>query len=80
MKVYVNKTNGYSVVLIENRESREAIETHLLEFTNENIEIVLRNILRKMMYRSVPDNTISEKLRALWLHQIKDELNEVRGT
>lgn len=78
VKVYVNMANGYSVVLIENRESREAIETHLMKFTNEDIEIVLRNILRKMMYRSVPDNTISEKLRALWLHQIKDELNEVK--
>lgn len=78
VKVYVDMANGYSVVLIENRQGTSEIELHLLEFTNEAIEIVLRNILRKMMYRSVPDNTISEKLRALWLHQIKDELNEVK--
>lgn len=78
VKVYVDMANGYSVVLIENRQGVSEIELHLLEFTNEDIEIVLRNILRKMMYRSVPDNTISEKLRALWLHQIKDELNEAK--
>lgn len=79
VKVYVNTANNYSVVLVENRGGMNEIELHLLEFTNEDIEKVLRNILRKMMYRSVPDNTISEKLRALWLHQIKDELNEVKG-
>lgn len=79
VKVYVNTANNYSVVFIENRQGLSEIELHLLEFTNENIEIVLRNILRKMMYKSVPDNTISEKLRALWLHQIKDELSEVKN-
>lgn len=78
VRVYVDMANGYSVVLIENREGMNDIEKQLLEFTNDDIEIVLRNILRKLMYRNVPDNTISEKLRALWLHQIKDELNEAK--
>ena len=78
VKVYINTANNYSVVLIENKQGLSEIELHLLEFTNEDIEKVLRNILRKMMYKSVPDNTISEKLRALWLHQIKDELNEAK--
>lgn len=77
--VYVNMAKDYSVVLLDNTENLKEIETHMLEFTNDDIEIVLRNILRKMMNESVPDNPISEKLRALWLHQIKDELNEAKN-